>query len=138
DHRDEEQGNAQHQEASRPVDPGRQGATGTDVRGHASTLGSHQPLTAQAHRLAYDSAAMSALHEPVLEWYCHHARGLPWRRPEASAWSVLVSEIMLQQTPVARVLPVHDAWLERWPAPADLAADPPGDAVRLWGRLGYP
>lgn len=81
---------------------------------------------------------MNALHEPVLEWYSHHARDLPWRRPGASAWSVLVSEVMLQQTPVARVLPVHDAWLERWPAPADLAADPPGDAVRLWGRLGYP
>jgi A/G-specific adenine glycosylase len=51
---------------------------------------------------------------------------------------VLVSEVMLQQTPVVRVLPVYDAWLERWPTPADLAAEPAGEAVRAWGRLGYP
>jgi A/G-specific adenine glycosylase len=51
---------------------------------------------------------------------------------------VLVSEFMLQQTPVARVLPVWHEWLARWPAPADLAAEPPGEAVRAWGRLGYP
>lgn len=76
--------------------------------------------------------------EPVLAWYDVHARDLPWRRPEASAWSVVVSEFMLQQTPVARVLPVHEAWLERWPTPAALAAAPTGEAVRAWGRLGYP
>ncbi len=81
---------------------------------------------------------MSDLHAPILRWYDDHQRDLPWRRPEASAWSVLVSELMLQQTPVARVLPVHDAWLERWPTPADLAAEPAGEAVRAWGRLGYP
>jgi len=75
---------------------------------------------------------------PVLDWYAAHARDLPWRQPDASPWSVLVSEIMLQQTPVARVLPAHAAWLARWPAPASLAADAPGDAVRQWGRLGYP
>ena len=81
---------------------------------------------------------MSDLHDPILGWYDEHARDLPWRRTSASAWSVMVSEFMLQQTPVARVLPVHAAWLERWPAPADLAADEPGEAVRAWGRLGYP
>jgi A/G-specific adenine glycosylase len=81
---------------------------------------------------------MSDLHEPVLRWYAAHARDLPWRRPDASAWSVLVSEFMLQQTPVARVLPVHERWLERWPTPAMLAAEPSGEAVRAWGRLGYP
>jgi A/G-specific adenine glycosylase len=75
---------------------------------------------------------------PVLRWYAAHARDLPWRRADASAWSVLVSEIMLQQTPVARVLPAHAAWLARWPAPPSLAAAAPGDAVRQWGRLGYP
>jgi A/G-specific adenine glycosylase len=74
----------------------------------------------------------------VLRWYADHARDLPWRRPEASPWSVLVSEVMLQQTPVARVLPVHQEWMERWPAARDLAAEPPGEAVRAWGRLGYP
>ncbi len=74
----------------------------------------------------------------VLEWYDEHARDLPWRRPEASAWSVMVSEFMLQQTPVSRVLPVHAAWLERWPTPAALATESSGEAVRAWGRLGYP
>ncbi len=50
----------------------------------------------------------------------------------------MVSEFMLQQTPVARVLPVYEAWMERWPTPAALAAEPTGEAVRVWGRLGYP
>ncbi|CAM3151957.1 A/G-specific adenine glycosylase [Arthrobacter ulcerisalmonis] len=45
---------------------------------------------------------------------------------------------MLQQTPVVRVLPVWNEWLKRWPTPADLAAEPAGEAVRAWGRLGYP
>jgi A/G-specific adenine glycosylase len=76
--------------------------------------------------------------EPVLTWYAAHARDLPWRRPDASPWAVLVSEIMLQQTPVARVLPAYEAWLARWPVPAALAAEPPGEAVRAWDRLGYP
>jgi A/G-specific adenine glycosylase len=80
----------------------------------------------------------NVLHRPVLEWYAGHARDLPWRRPEATPWAVMVSEFMLQQTPVARVLPVHEQWLERWPTPADLAAEPSGEAVRAWGRLGYP
>ena len=76
--------------------------------------------------------------EPILSWYAGHARDLPWRAPDATPWSVLVSEIMLQQTPVSRVLPAHAAWLERWPTPKALAADPAGEAVRQWGRLGYP
>jgi A/G-specific adenine glycosylase len=76
--------------------------------------------------------------EPVLSWYATHARDLPWRRPDAGPWGVLVSEIMLQQTPVVRVLPVYEEWLDRWPTPAALAAEPPGAAVRAWGRLGYP
>jgi A/G-specific adenine glycosylase len=78
------------------------------------------------------------LHTPLLEWYDAHARDLPWRRSDATPWAVLVSEFMLQQTPVARVLPVFEAWLERWPRPADLAAQPSGEAIRAWGRLGYP
>lgn len=76
--------------------------------------------------------------ETVLAWYAANARDLPWRQPEAGAWAVLVSEIMLQQTPVTRVLPAYLAWLQRWPTPAALAADAPGEAVRAWGRLGYP
>lgn len=80
----------------------------------------------------------SGLHEPILRWYDDHARELPWRSVTADAWSVMVSEFMLQQTPVARVLPVHEQWLERWPTPGALAAERPGEAVRAWGRLGYP
>ncbi len=75
---------------------------------------------------------------PALEWFEHNARDLPWRHPEAGAWGVLVSEIMLQQTPVARVLPVWHEWLRRWPEPAALAAESAGEAIRAWGRLGYP
>jgi A/G-specific adenine glycosylase len=75
---------------------------------------------------------------PVRGWYAGHARNLPWRQPSASPWSVLVSEVMLQQTPVSRVLGAHAAWLARWPSPASLAAASPADAVRQWDRLGYP
>ena len=75
---------------------------------------------------------------PVLAWYARNARDLPWRAPGATPWAVLVSEIMLQQTPVARVLPEYLRWIARWPAPAALAAEPSGEAIRQWGRLGYP
>jgi len=78
------------------------------------------------------------LASPLLEWYRDAARDLPWRRADAGPWGVLVSEIMLQQTPVARVEPVWHAWVSRWPTPAALAADPPAEAIRMWGRLGYP
>src|SRR6476661_6532757 len=81
---------------------------------------------------------MNELLDPLLAWYDAHARQLPWRGEQATPWSVMVSEFMLQQTPVARVEPVHRLWLEAWPTPADLAAAPAGDAVRAWGRLGYP
>src|ERR1700748_2794616 len=76
--------------------------------------------------------------EPVLAWYARNARDLPWRAPGATPWAVLVSEIMLQQTPVARVLPEYLGWMSRRPTPAALAPDPAGEAVRQWGRLGYP
>lgn len=77
-------------------------------------------------------------HSEVMTWFDDHARELPWRESDASPWSVMVSEFMLQQTPVSRVLPVHAAWLDAWPTPAALAQATTGDAVRAWGRLGYP
>ncbi|GAA2005635.1 A/G-specific adenine glycosylase [Nakamurella flavida] len=76
--------------------------------------------------------------DDLLQFYADHRRDLPWRAPGVGGWPVLISEVMLQQTPVARVLPVYLEWVARWPTPADLAADAPGDAVRAWGRLGYP
>ena len=82
---------------------------------------------------------MTAPYAPaILRWYSDHARDLPWRRLEATPWSIMVSEFMLQQTPVSRVLPAHAAWLARWPMPAALADASPADAVRQWDRLGYP
>ncbi len=74
----------------------------------------------------------------LAEWFGREARDLPWRDPAATPWAVLVSEFMLQQTQVERVIPRWSAWLERWPTPAALAAAEPGDAVRAWDRLGYP
>lgn len=71
-------------------------------------------------------------------WYAENARDLPWRRPGTGAWAVLVSEVMLQQTPVVRVIPVWTAWLERWPGPGELAEANPGEVLRMWGKLGYP
>ncbi|MFI6784099.1 A/G-specific adenine glycosylase [Micromonospora sp. NPDC050276] len=74
----------------------------------------------------------------VSRWFQQHARDLPWREPGVTPWAILVSEVMLQQTPVVRVVPAWQAWLARWPDPAALAADTPAEAIRMWGRLGYP
>jgi len=81
---------------------------------------------------------LPALHRRVLDWYAGQARALPWRLRNATPWGVFLSEVMAQQTPVARVEPVWLEWVERWPRPTGLAAATPGDAVRAWGRLGYP
>ncbi|MEU0118288.1 A/G-specific adenine glycosylase [Streptomyces bobili] len=97
-----------------------------------------QPPPATTDPATAGRASGTRLHSPVIDWFDDHARDLPWRRPEAGAWGVMVSEFMLQQTPVSRVLPVYEQWLARWPRPADLAAEAPGEAVRAWGRLGYP
>ncbi len=82
--------------------------------------------------MAKDTGSITA----VCSWFEASARDLPWRG--ASPWGVLVSEFMLQQTPVARVEPQWRAWMQRWPEAADLAGEPAGEAVRAWGRLGYP
>ncbi|MEV4762709.1 A/G-specific adenine glycosylase [Micromonospora chokoriensis] len=74
----------------------------------------------------------------VSQWFQQHARKLPWREPDVTPWAILVSEVMLQQTPVVRVVPAWQAWLARWPDPAALAADTQAEAIRMWGRLGYP
>jgi A/G-specific adenine glycosylase len=81
---------------------------------------------------------MSLDTELMLDWFAETARDLPWRRPECTAWGVLVSEIMLQQTPVARVEPIWHEWLARWPVPSAMAAASQGEVLRAWGKLGYP
>lgn len=73
----------------------------------------------------------------MLEWGSASLRDLPWRRTR-DPWRVLVSEVMLQQTSVARVLPKFEAFVDEFPTPAALAAAPLGDALRLWTGLGYP
>lgn len=82
--------------------------------------------------------SQSLLHRRILAWYALEARSLPWRAPGTSPWAILVSEVMLQQTPVVRVEPVWMRWMSRWPTPAALAESAPGDAIQAWGRLGYP
>jgi len=72
----------------------------------------------------------------VLDWFDQNQRELPWRN--TSPWGVMVSEFMLQQTPVARVLPIWVHWLAKWPTPRDLAEAPKSEVITDWGRLGYP
>ena len=69
-------------------------------------------------------------------WFKKNKRDLPWRKSDA--WGVLVSEFMLQQTPVNRVLPVYEAWMKRWPTAASLSKATPAEVITAWGRLGYP
>lgn len=83
-------------------------------------------------------ARRDGIGERIAAWFAAGHRPLPWRATGFPAWGVLVSEFMLQQTQVARVIPRLAEWLERWPTPVALAAVPPGDAVRAWDRLGYP
>jgi len=74
----------------------------------------------------------------LIKWYSRERRDLPWRQPGVSAWQVLVSEFMLQQTPVARVEPIWRDWVARWPTPSATAAASAADVLRAWGKLGYP
>ncbi len=81
---------------------------------------------------------MTLANDTLLDWFAVTARDLPWRRADRTPWGVLVSEIMLQQTPVNRVEPVWREWLRRWSRPADLASAGQGEVLRAWGKLGYP
>lgn len=84
------------------------------------------------------TTARTLLRTTVCAWFDDAARDLPWRAADRTPWGVLVSEVMLQQTPVVRVEPAWRAWMERWPEPADLARADTADVLRAWGRLGYP
>lgn len=79
-----------------------------------------------------------AVRHELASWFAANARALPWREPDVTPWGVLVSEIMLQQTPASRVVGPWTAWLADWPKPADLAKASTADMLRAWGRLGYP
>lgn len=77
-----------------------------------------------------------ALISSLLDWYRANGRDLPWRRTR-DPYAILVSEVMLQQTQVDRVIPRYEAWLERWPTPAALAAAPRAEVIAAWQGLGY-
>lgn len=72
----------------------------------------------------------------LLEWFAESSRTLPWRG-DTDPWHILVSEVMLQQTPVRRVEPRYGPFLARYPEPAALAASPRADLITAWGGLGY-
>jgi len=82
-------------------------------------------------------AASSPLQQLLSDWFAANARDLPWRASDRSAWGVLVSEIMLQQTPVVRVVRKWTDWLSRWPSPTSFAQSPASEVLRAWDRLGY-
>ncbi|WP_442930452.1 A/G-specific adenine glycosylase [Mycobacterium sp. NBC_00419] len=82
--------------------------------------------------------AVSISSRELLDWFGVARRELPWRDPEVTAWQILVSEFMLQQTPVARVAPIWLDWVARWPTPSATAAAGAADVLRAWGKLGYP
>ena len=96
------------------------------------------PAEAKASAEEPSTAAVSSVARDALSWFASNARDLPWRGAGTTAWAVMVSEFMLQQTPVDRVVQPYQAWMNRWPTAAALAADPVADAIRAWGRLGYP
>src|SRR3954451_17119870 len=153
DHPPQDEQHCQHDEqrhqTTDPVDPGwqrprrpEQGAHERQARcaGPVTGRGSPFPVGGCRDRVVAGSRMMPGhpLHEPIMSWYAEHRRDLPWRSAGTSPWGVLVSEVMLQQTPVSRVLPVWLEWQHRWPTPGALALAPSGEAVRSWARLGYP
>src|SRR5262245_25965897 len=77
-----------------------------------------------------------AMQGAVLAWYGHEGRDLPWRRTH-DPYAILVSEVMLQQTQVNRVVPRYLEWLVRWPTTDALAAAAPAEVIRAWSGLGY-
>lgn len=95
----------------------------------------HTASVRGTHRRPND---LEALHTAVIDWFARHERPLPWRRPGTSAWGVLVSEVMSQQTPMSRVAPRWTEWMRKWPTPADLASASTADVLLAWDTLGYP
>lgn len=87
---------------------------------------------------AIDVRVAARITAAVREWFGNQARDLPWRAADATAWGVFVSEVMSQQTPVARIAPAWRDWMRSWPTPTDLAAASPAEVIRAWDRLGYP
>jgi A/G-specific adenine glycosylase len=83
-----------------------------------------------------DATSLDVVEELLLAWFQTHGRDLPWRHTK-DPYAILVSEVMLQQTQVERVVPRYLGWIERWPTPASLAGASPADVIRVWQGLGY-
>jgi A/G-specific adenine glycosylase len=107
-------------------------------RGPSGTPAAIPVAATQAPCAQAADRSVSPLVGDVVAWFEGARRELPWRAADRTPWGVLVSEVMLQQTPVVRVEPVWRAWLDRWPTPSDLAAASTADVLRAWDRLGYP
>ena len=85
-----------------------------------------------------DHTDVHKIRDRILDWYAANGRDLPWRHPDTTAWGVLVSEVMLQQTQVSRVWDTWLTWMQRWPGPQQLAQAETSEVLIMWGRLGYP
>jgi A/G-specific adenine glycosylase len=85
-----------------------------------------------------DLAVRHAIGMRLAAWWDEFSRDFPWREETVTAWGVLLSEVMSQQTPMARVLPYWREWMRMWPTPADLAKASTAEILTAWGRLGYP
>jgi A/G-specific adenine glycosylase len=83
-----------------------------------------------------DSITASQFQQRLLEWWSANRRDLPWRKTR-DPYRILVSEVMLQQTQVDRVIPYYERWLEAFPNVESLAAAPTAEVIRLWAGLGY-
>lgn len=86
--------------------------------------------------IADDPAEIAAIHDRLIAWYCANRRDLPWRNTR-DPYRILVSEVMLQQTQVERVIPKYHEFLERFPTIEALAAAPTAEVIRAWAGLGY-
>ena len=95
------------------------------------------PVPAPAHPTP-EAANAARVRMAVGRWFKQTGRDLPWRSPTCTPWGILVSEVMAQQTPIARVEPAWRAWMERWPTPDALASASTAEVLRAWGSLGYP
>ncbi len=102
------------------------------------TTTSGRPYGEPPAQSVHDEIAIADVTATLAAWFADCARDLPWRSPGTTPWGVLVSEIMLQQTPASRVVVPWQHWVERWPTPHDLAAADTSDVLRAWGSLGYP
>lgn len=95
-------------------------------------------VTSSAWPEQVDTSHLERVQGRVMGWFRANGRDLPMRRPEVSAWGTVVFEVMSQQTPIPRVQPIWERWMERWPTPAALSQARSGDVLVAWDRLGYP